>query len=323
MVLDFYGLREPPFGTTPDPRFTYLGRSYREALASVCIGLQFGHGLLAVVASAGLGKTMLLFHVLEHVRRRSRTVFLFHTQCDGHGLLRQILRELGQPDEHDPIAMYGSLRRMLEEERRQGGNVVLVIDEAHNLDASALETIRLLSDFETATEKLLQIVLAGQPPLAERLLEPGLASLKQRISTIAHIGPLTETEALAYIEYRLSVAGATEPAVFDEDALRLVVRETGGVPREINNVLSNALCLGCATRARPIGRRAIVEVLRDRDFKPLCGLDARTVNALNPSQPLPSVRATEHTLQEPQDLPTGVRRRSANVRGSAFARIGP
>jgi general secretion pathway protein A len=276
MVLEFYGLREQPFGTTPDPRFVYLSRSYREAFASICIGLQSGHGLQALVSPPGLGKTMVLFQLLEYLRRSARTVFLFHTQCDGADLLRQIVGQLqGAQPPHDGIDTQSALFDILQKEHRLGRRVVLFVDEAHNLEAPALEVIRLLSDFETSTDKLLQIVLAGQAPLARRLLEPELASLKQRISTLARIDALTEWETRAYVGHRLKVAGPIDAPVFGEEALRLVAHVTKGVPREINNVLSSALHLGCAVGARPIERRVIEEVLDDRDLRPLCRTEPR------------------------------------------------
>jgi general secretion pathway protein A len=271
LVLEFYGLREQPFGATPDPRFTYLSKSYREALASVCIGLQAGHGLLSLVASPGLGKTMVLFHLLERLRSRARTVFLFQTQCDGRDLLRQILGQLDGTDaEHDAVAMHRALLEILRKEQQLGRRVIVLIDEAHNLDAPVLETVRLLSDFETPTQKLLQIVLAGQPPLAERLIEPEMAALTQRISTLARIGPLTAAETLGYVRHRIKVGGGSEAPLFDEAALSLVAEAANGVPREINTLLSNALCIGRALGCRPIGRALIEEALDDRDLRPLC-----------------------------------------------------
>ena len=285
-VLEFYGLREQPFGTTPDPRFTYLSRSYREALASICIGLQSGQGLLALVAPPGLGKTLLLFQLLEHLRRRARAVFLFHTQCDGRDLLRQIVGQLGgSSDDHDVVTMHGALLGILQQEQRRGRRVVLIIDEAQNLEAPALETVRLLSDFETPTRKLLQIVLAGQPAFAERLLLPELAGLTQRISTFARIAPLTESETLAYVGHRLKIGGRPEAPVFDESALRLAGQVARGVPREINSILSSALYLGCAVGARPIGRGVAEEVIDDRDLRPLCLRETRGLRELTPEPP--------------------------------------
>ena len=290
LVLDFYGLLEQPFGATPDPRFTYLAGSYREALASICVGLQAGHGLLALIAPPGLGKTMVLFHLIEHLRRSTRTAFLFHTRCDDRGLLRQIIAQLGgSTDRHDVVALHGALQAILLQEARLGRRVVLIIDEAHNLSAPVLETVRLLSDFETSTRKLLQIVVAGQPALAQRLIEPELAALTQRISTVARIGPLTESETLAYVKHRFKVGGRVDADLVDQHALRLVARAAKGVPREINTVLSSALHLGCAVGSQSIGSDVIEEVLHDRDLRPLCTAAAGDTPALAPGRPPLSV----------------------------------
>jgi general secretion pathway protein A len=224
--------------------------------------------LLTLTAPPGLGKTMLLYQLLGSLERSARTVFLFHSQCSGRGLLRQIVGQLGEShDTHDAIAMHAALRRILLEEEGRGRRVVLIVDEAHNLAPGALETIRLLSDFETPARKLLQIVLAGQQGLAVRLLEPELAGLKQRIATIARIEALGESEVPAYVRHRIEVAGQGEP-IFDDEALRLVAHLTRGVPREINNLLSDALRLGCAIGARPVGASVIQEVQQDRDLAP-------------------------------------------------------
>ncbi len=286
MVLDFYGLREHPFGAMPDPRFTYLGKSYREALASICIGLQSGHGLLALVAPPGCGKTMVLLHLLDHFKHTARAVFLPHPPSDRRDLLIQIIGQLGgSHDGRDVASMHGALFGILQQERQLGRRVLLLVDEAHNLDRPSLETVRLLSDCETSTQKLLQIVIAGEPELAERLLDPDLATLARRISTFARIGPLTESETLAYIRHRLSIGGEREVPVFDEDALALVAHATSGVPLEINTILSDALHLGYSVGARPIGRWVVEEALDARNRQPPGHTEANS--AITPPRPVP------------------------------------
>lgn len=299
-VLEFYGLREQPFGPAPDARFTYLGKSYREALASVCLGLRAGHGLQALIAAPGLGKTMVLLHLLEHLKHGARTAFLFHTLCDAPSFFRQVVAQLGgAPGDTDVVTMLGTVRATLARERRLGRKVVLVIDEAHHLDTAALETVRLLSGCEAPARSSLQIVLAGQPLLAERLLEPELESLTQRLSTIAQIGPLDGGEPLAYVTHRFRVAGRADAAVVHDDALQLTAAATRGVPRAINTVLQAALNLGYAVGAAAIDRDIVAEVLRDRDLGRLCLAEAGRRRALAAGQSRPALLSAPGPLTLP------------------------
>ena len=192
MFLDFYGLREQPFGVTPDPRFLYLSPAHREALASLYYGVEAERGFLALIAKPGLGKTTLLFHLLEKLRRNARTVFLFQTQCNSREFMRFLLAELGvEGPDQDFVHLHEQFNKMLLAESRAGRRFIVVIDEAQNLDASVLETVRLLSDFETPQAKLLQIILSGQPELADKLASPHLAQLRQRVSMLNRLVPLS------------------------------------------------------------------------------------------------------------------------------------
>src|SRR5207302_8759606 len=157
MFLKFFGLRKPPFGVTPDPSFLYLGPAHREALASLSYGIKTGRGFLALIAKPGMGKTTLLFHLLERLRSSARTVFLFQTQCSSRELFRYLLTDLGlDTSDEDLPRMQIQLNEVLLRETHAGKRVVLIIDEAQNLEDSVLETVRLLSDFETPRAKLLQ-----------------------------------------------------------------------------------------------------------------------------------------------------------------------
>ena len=299
-VLDFYRLREQPFGSAPDSRYTYLGKSYREALASVCLGLGAGHGLQALIAAPGLGKTMVLLHLLEHLKHSARTAFLFHTLCDAPSFFRQIVGQLGGASgERDVVTLLATLRETLAHERRLGRRVVLVVDEAHNLDSAALETLRLLSGCEAPARSSLQIVLAGQPVLAERLLEPALEALTQRLSTIAQIGPLAVAERATYVTHRLRIAGRTDASLVDRDALQLVTAATRGVPRAINTVLHAALNLGYALAAPTIDRRIIEEVLRDRNLERLCLAEIGRLRVLAADRPARTLAHAPRTLSLP------------------------
>jgi general secretion pathway protein A len=247
MFLDFYKLKEQPFGVTPDPHFLYLSESHREALASLFYGVETGRGLMALVAPPGMGKTTLLFRLLEHLKRSARTAFLFQTQCDSLGLMRYLMGDLGIDTRgQDFVRMHEQLNELLIREANSGKRFVLVIDEAQNLDDAVLETARLLSDFETPSKKLLQIIFAGQPQLAEKLQRPELAQLRQRISILGRIEPFDTSEVIHYINHRLRVAGHSSDSLFAPEALERIAASSRGIPRGINMLCFSALSLGCA-----------------------------------------------------------------------------
>src|ERR1700747_105333 len=173
MFLNFYRLREQPFGVTPDPRFLYFSPAHREALASLFYGIETGRGFLSLIARPGMGKTTLLFQMLQRWKGYVHSAFLFQTQCNSKELLRYLLRDLGlNSDGNDSVRMHSELNQFLFREMLAGKRVVVFIDEAQNLADSVLETVRLFSNFEAADKKLMQIVLAGQPELEERLMKP-------------------------------------------------------------------------------------------------------------------------------------------------------
>ncbi|MGA2858798.1 MAG: AAA family ATPase [Candidatus Sulfotelmatobacter sp.] len=271
MFLDFYGLKEEPFGVTPDPRFLYLSPEHREALASIYYGIEAGRGFLALIAVPGMGKTTLLFHLLERFRSSARTAFLFQTQCTSREFMRSLLNELGceSGSGQDPVAMHEEFNRLLLQEARAGRRCIVIVDEAQNLDPTVLETIRLLSDFETPRAKLIQIVLAGQPELANKLARPSLAQLRQRVSLIARLGTLPPQETRKYLEYRLQVAGLSGQPIFTEEACEMIAKLSLGIPRSINNLCFNALSLGFALRQRTISADLLREVAADFDLTTL------------------------------------------------------
>ena len=267
MFLDFYKLKEQPFGVTPDPHFLYLSRSHREALASLFYGVETGRGLMALVAPPGMGKTTLLFRLLEHLRRTARTAFLFQTQCDSFGLMRYLMGDLGIDTRgQDFVTMHEQLNELLIREANSGKRFVLVIDEAQNLDDSVLETARLLSDFETPSKKLLQIVFAGQPQLAEKLQRPELAQLRQRISILGRLEPFSTTEVIHYVNHRLRVAGHNSDDLFTPAAFERIAASSSGIPRNINILCFNALSLGCALGRKQIDADLICAAETDLDL---------------------------------------------------------
>src|SRR5579871_321461 len=268
MYLEFYGLREQPFGVTPDPRFLYLSPTHREALASMYYGIDAERGFIALIAKPGMGKTNLLFQLLQQFRSRARTAFVFQTQCTSREFMRFLLLELGceVSADMDLVSMHELFNRCLLQEAHAGRRFIVVVDEAQNLEPSVLETIRLLSDFETPQAKLLQIILSGQPQLADKLSRPSLRQLRQRVSLLSRLQPFTRVETMVYLEYRLCKAGYAGPPLFSYAAADLIAANSKGIPRTINNLCFNALTLGFAKRQKQIDADTMYEVMADLDL---------------------------------------------------------
>jgi general secretion pathway protein A len=270
MYEKYFGLREQPFGVTPDPRFLYLSAAHREALASLYYGIEANRGFLGLIAKPGMGKTTILFHLLEKFRSSARTAFLFQTQCTSREFMRFLLAELGyESDGHDFVRMHEEFNRRLLQEARAGNRFIVVIDEAQNLEPSVLETVRLLSDFETPRAKLMHIILAGQPELADKLASPGLSQLRQRVSIVHGLEPLSAGEIKNYIEHRLRIAGYEGEPLFSPDVYEDIARFTEGIPRNINNFCFNALSLTCAMQKKVVDSAAVREVIADLDISKL------------------------------------------------------
>jgi general secretion pathway protein A len=271
MFLEFYGLREQPFGVTPNPRFLYLSPTHREALASLFYGIDAERGFLALIAKPGMGKTNLLFQLLQQFQSKARTAFLFQTQCTSREFMRFLLLELGCEvnGEQDLVSMHEQFNRILLQEAHAGRRFIVVVDEAQNLAPSVLETIRLLSDFETPQAKLLQIVLSGQPELADKLARPSLGQLRQRISLLSTLAPLAPEEVARYMNHRMRAAGRQEGLPFTGPAVKMVAQLSEGIPRNINNICFGTLSLGCALRHKTIDVDVIQQVAADFDISSL------------------------------------------------------
>src|SRR6202171_1143031 len=264
MFLDFYRLREQPFGVSPDPKYLYFSPGHREALASLFYGIETGRGFLALIAEPGMGKTSLLFQLLERLKDSVRSAFLFQTQCDSRELLCYLLEALGIDSQGAALVqLHARLNDFLLTEARAGRRVVVFVDEAQNLSDSALETVRLLSNFEATNQKLFQIVLSGQPELARRLKNPRLAQLSQRIAVLTELKRLPAAETFQYIHHRLEIAGYDGPEVFTSSAVALIAKASQGIPRNINNICFNAMSLACAMGCKRIGPEIVREALND------------------------------------------------------------
>jgi len=296
MFLEYYRLHEQPFGVTPDPRYTFFTSTHREALASLAYALEIGSGFAVLVAKPGMGKTTLLFRLLDYLQDKARTVFVFHTQCNSVDLMRYILADMKiKYSGKDLVEMHALLNEALLSEARLGRSVVVAIDESQNLSHDVLETIRLLSDFETPRRKLLQIILCGQPQLGRKLAHPDLVQLRQRITVLCKLTPLSLQEVNGYIEHRLRVAGHAGTHLFTPEAVQLIYAESRGIPRVINTLCSGALSIGCALGRSRIGAEVVQEVLADLSVDALI----EEMASAEPSPDLPAVVLTaepaEHT----------------------------
>jgi general secretion pathway protein A len=270
MYLSFFGLREQPFGVTPDPRFLYLSEAHKEALASLYYGIEANRGFIGLIAQPGMGKTTMLFHLLETFRTSARIAFLFQTHCNSREFMRLLLAELGcEQDTQDLVRMYDEFNTRLLKIAEDGNRLIVVVDEAQNLEPDVLETLRLLSNFETSQAKLMHIILAGQPALAQKLSSPGLAQLRQRISIVQGLAPLPAWEVKNYVEHRLRIAGYRGNPICTSDAYESIAAATQGIPRNVNNLCFNALSLACAMRKRTVDAEVVNEVVSDLDLQKL------------------------------------------------------
>jgi general secretion pathway protein A len=265
LILSHFNLHAQPFGVTPDPGYLYYTPTHREALAGLLYGIESGLGFIALTAEPGMGKTTILIEALTRLGETARTVFLFQLIQTPTELFRALLIDLGEEDPQGTlIDLEMRLNEILVKQNESGQRLVVVLDEAQNLDHSVLEAVRMLSNFETARQKLLQVILCGQQQLADRLAEPELLQLRQRISIFATLKPLTQLETASYIEHRLKVAGyESSNPLFTQRAISLIALYSGGIPRNINNLCFNALSIGYALGKNAIDAEAVREVIGD------------------------------------------------------------
>ncbi len=304
MFVSFYRLEDQPFGVTPDPKYIFWSRSHREALASLYYGIESGCGFMTLIAPPGMGKTILLFYLLERLRSSSKTAYLFQTQCSSRDFLRFVMADLGwDSKEDDPVALYEKLYEILIAQAHAGRRFILVIDEAQNLDNEVLETVRLLSNFETPNRKLMQVVLAGQTQLSDTLARFELWQLRQRISIMTRLEPLTAPEVTEYVEHRFKVAGykgatlITDEAninawsyfshegapLFTAEAMALIASASKGIPRVVNTLCFNALSLGLAQRQKTISTKIVREAVADLELERPPSVEAASASRAEPA----------------------------------------
>jgi len=262
VYLTFYGLTEKPFNATPDPRFLYMGSAHREALAQLLYGAQERKGFIVLTGKVGTGKTTLLHALRQRLNGQTAISFVVNSSLAFDGILEYVLAdlEIGTGDESRAKRLM-ALNNFLIERERTGQNTVLILDEAQNLDASTLEQIRLLSNFETPTSKLLQILLVGQPELKDKLHLPELQQLKQRIGLRCQIPPLALDEVRQYIRTRLRIAGARDLGLFTDPAVDRITEYSGGIPRLINMVCDHCLVFAYADQKRRIDRHTVHQAI--------------------------------------------------------------
>jgi general secretion pathway protein A len=271
VYCEHFGLIREPFNITPDPSFLYLSESHREALAQLVYGIKSRRGFVVLTGEVGTGKTTLIQSLLEELNGSTKTALIFNMIVSPKDLLRYVCEKLGlvsdrenQREMHDYLSL---LERFLLDSYHNGDNVAVIIDEAQNLPTEVLENVRLLSNFETTRDKLLQILLVGQPELSSRLNASELRQIKQRVALRHHLNPLNISECRGYIARRLEIAGG-DISLLTPEAAAAVHSYSGGIPRLINILCDNGLLTAYALRKKCVETTMISEIARDLQLAP-------------------------------------------------------
>jgi general secretion pathway protein A len=286
MYKKFFGLRESPFNVNPDPRYLYQTRHIQEALACLIYGIQTRKGFVLLTGEVGTGKTTVLNKVLEWSRQEHiSTAFMFNPRLSEAEFFDFMLADFGIPS--DSVLKSRTLMKLnqwLLDQHKSGNRAVLIVDEAQNLSIDMLEEIRLLTNLETSTEKLLQIILTGQPELEEKLNDQRLRQLRQRITLWAKTRPLSLLETHGYIKERLRIAGcAAEGEIFSPLAIEVVHRHASGIPRIINLLCEHALISAFVEHSRTVSEKIVEDVARDFDLEEIeVEPEAKSGNAGHP-----------------------------------------
>ncbi len=269
MYLTFFHLKREPFNITPDPALLFLSHSHREALAAVISGVNRRKGFVAITGEVGVGKTTVIRAFLEKVDKQNiRAIYVFDSNITFKSLLRTIYQNLGKTSLSEDVSdMVSQLHMILIEEYRAGRNVVLIIDEAQNMPVETLENLRMLSNLETSTDKLIQIVLCGQPEFEQKLNMHALRQLNQRIAIRVKILPFSAQESLEYINHRLSRSLMDDTQPFSSGALARIVKKAAGIPRVINILCDNCLVTAYGKQQKKVSSRVAREIIEEQTGK--------------------------------------------------------
>jgi len=268
MYLDFYGLRECPFNMTPDPEYLFLSQHHRVALDILLYGIRERKGFIAITGEVGSGKTTLCRALFSSLDPGTKTALILNPCLSDKQMLHAVCDEFRlQPSGQSKKVLYDAINGFLLREIAADNNVVLIIDEAQNLHRSVLEQIRLLSNLETTKDKLLQIILVGQPELGELLSRQNLRQLRQRITLRHHLAPLSAKECADYVLHRMHVAGADGNVMWTETAFDLIYKYSGGIPRLINTICDRALLAGYVHGVFTIEDRLVEQALEETDAR--------------------------------------------------------
>ena len=269
MYKEFFGLTDTPFTLTPDPRFIVFTPSYNEVLASLYYGLENAKGLIVLTGEVGTGKTTALRWILRRLDASVLAAYVFNPRLSIDEFYHHVTQMLGITDWSNKSELLSTMGKVLEERHRRGLRTVIIIDEAHELSDYVLEEIRLLLNFESDNAKHLQIVLTGQPELRDKLNQPNLRQLKQRVALRCAMHPFPSVEEVdRYITERLLIAGSDQPSVFTPGAVDFIFQCSEGIPRQINNLCDNALLAAYSAGEQVIGRQIIETVAENLDMLP-------------------------------------------------------
>ena len=268
MYLDYYGLTEPPFNITPNPRFLFYSTKHREAFNHLLFGLRERKGFVQLTGEVGAGKTTLCRAMLDELGKNFSTALILNPALDADGLIRAVAGEFGLDVKGcDRLETIAAINRFLLAEAAAGRDAALIIDEAQDLTNELLEQVRLLSNLETDDRKLLQIVLMGQPELRDRLNDHSLRQLRQRITVRYHLTPLTRTEVGQYVQHRLAVSGANGVPYFTTPALWRIHAYAKGIPRLVNAVCDKSLLTGFVQQSDEIDFTIVGRAIRELEGK--------------------------------------------------------
>jgi type II secretory pathway predicted ATPase ExeA len=303
MYEEFFGLRERPFDLTPNPRYLVLTESHREALSNLQYGIASRKGITLLVGEAGSGKTTVIRTAIALQPTKVHCVHLHNPMLSRDEFVMILATHFGlSPDAtRSKAVMLLELESLLDQRRARGETTVLVVDEAQSLPNELLEEIRLLINIETNEDKLLSVIIAGQPEIVRRLNDQSLRQLKQRIALRCELRALSQIETAAYLAGRIRAAGGLHTNVFTYDAVATIHERAQGLPRTISVIADNALLGGFAAGQRPVGSQIVLEVCRDFDFGP--GPTAPLAGPPPPTAPPPPIRAVDPPAGRPGERP--------------------